>query len=511
MTELELDSYLASLTPTQLQEASDLCVNAKSVLVDPSFQWQTDFIRDEERMKLLLCTRRAGKSFGLGIDLLETGFRFPECNLLYLALTKQQAVGIMWKDVFHALDDKYNLGITFKETDHSLEFPNGSRLYMSGVDSDESERKKLFGKKYKKVAADEAGTLSIDIRDLVYGTIQPCLWDEQGTFLLAGMPGNVKVGLFFEATESQNPSNPGTFEYLDNVKDAVKWKGYRWTAAENPHMAAKFAFEIAAKRLLNPNIDQVPSFQNMYLGKWATDESLLVYRFNRSKNLFDGTLPPLPDDQWHYVLGVDLGFNDPTAFTVLAWHPLTKVTYVLLAYKRPGWTYTQVADEAKKLNNTFHFDTWVIDGADKQGVEEMRKHHQVPWKAAQKQGKAQTIELMNAEFLAGNIQVNEAMCKDLIDEYPSLIWISDTKQTEHPGCENNCSDSTNYAWKASRAYTSMAPPVLPKYGSPEFIQSQSDQMFRIKQEEARTNADRKDRFSSSRFSSISGARSAFHR
>jgi hypothetical protein len=207
---------------------------------------------------------------------------------------------------------------------------------------------------------------------------------------------------------------------------------------------------------------------------------------------------------------VDLGFNDPTSFTVLAWHPETTKSYLRRSYKQVGWTYTQVADEAKKLNETYHFDEWAIDGADKQGVEEMRKHHNAPWKAAQKQGKKDVIELMNADFISADILVDSVECKDLVEDYQNLIWTSDTKQVENPASHkySHCADGALYAYRASRAFRGVAPKVLPKYGSPEFVAAQAQTLFKQQEMKAMENANNRNRIS--RVNAFTGP-SAFRR
>jgi hypothetical protein len=99
--------------------------------------------------------------------------------------------------------------------------------------------------------------------------------------------------------------------------------------------------------------------------------------------------------------------------------------------------------------------TLVIDGANKQGVEEMRKRHGLPLITADKRDKSTFIELMNSEFIQGHIQLVVPVCDPLIEEYEKLVWDDRPgllTRREHPGCENHGTDSTLYAWRHCYSY-----------------------------------------------------------
>src|SRR5205085_11845215 len=60
--------------------------------------------------------------------------------------------------------------------------------------------------------------------------------------------------------------------------------------------------------------------------------------------------------------------------------------------------------------------------ANKQAVEEMRRRHDLPLRAADKTGKSDFIEIMNGEFIQGRIKLRGASCSQLAEEYAGLIW-----------------------------------------------------------------------------------------
>jgi hypothetical protein len=444
VTSAELEALLAKMTPAERSEFFELVAAEKKEpkFADPEAKCQTAFIDDPSRLKAALCTRRAGKSYAAGLMLLREAYKHPGVSCLYVALTRASAKRILWKDVLKEIDREQGLQCRFNETELSCTLPNGSIIYLLGMDADEKEKDKALGQKFKIVVVDEAASYNIDLNEMVYGILKPATADYGGTIAMIGTPGNMKRGLFYDLTAGQDPSEPGRW-------DKMGWSCHRWTAFENPRMAEKWKAEIEDLKLANPNIEQTPLFQQHYLGKWVVDDSKLVYRFDTSRNVFD-ELPPLKgNNRWHYVLGIDLGFNDPTAWVVCAYRDGDRTLYVLGADKKQGCDITEVADRTHKLMSRFQFDSIVIDNANKQAVEEIRRRHDIPLTPAQKQGKADFIEIMNGDLISGYVKLHRKAASPLIEELQGLVWDERSlpRREEHPASPNHCADAMLYAWR----------------------------------------------------------------
>jgi len=178
----------------------------------------------------------------------------------------------------------------------------------------------------------------------------------------------------------------GLFFDLTNGREAG-WSGHRWDTYANPYMAEQWAGEIADLKAASPLVVETPWFRQMYLGEWVIDLDKLVYRFNPDRNTF-AELPTFHAGAWHYLLGVDLGYNDPTAFALCAYHDYDKTLYVLEAEKHPRLDVTSVAHRIRGFQARYELDSIVIDGASKQAVEEMRRRHDLPLRASDKTGKS---------------------------------------------------------------------------------------------------------------------------
>ena len=245
---------------------------------------------------------------------------------------------------------------------------------------------------------------------------------------------------------------------------------HRWSAANNPHVATQWAEEIAKLREEHPDIDGTPWFKQMYLGQWAIDEHALVYRPGPSA--YDVSALPEFDAvgervDWVYVLAVDLGWADATAFVLGAFSYKMRCLYLIDAHKESGLDFTDVSERIKQYRERFAIPKIIVDGANKQGVEEMRRRHRLPLECAEKQGKADYIAMMNGDFDLGGVKVLPPARVPLDGEWSKLVWDAERRaagqMVEASKCENHLSDAALYLWRYARNYLAREPkPLRPK-------------------------------------------------
>jgi PBSX family phage terminase large subunit len=379
-----------------------------------------------------LCTRRAGKSYGAGICLTNAALQNPGVSCVYIALTKDSARKIMFKDIMRVIDRKFKLGFSFNEHLLKISAPNGSIIYFTGADATDEEMSKLLGQKLKLAVIDEAGSFRRDLRDIVFTILRPALADLDGQIRMISMPTNIHAGLFFDVVHNLSPG----------------WSVHRWTAYDNPYMREAWDREIKDLIAANPRITETPTFKRAYLGEYAIDTSALVYKFSEQKNRTN-ELPPFAD--YTHVLGVDLGYHDPSAFVVCAYSSKSNKLFIIDEYKRSGMTISDVAEMIKVLRARYDISRIIVDNAAKQGVEEIKARYGIPLEAAEKQGKVEFIELMNSDFILGNILCLPKV-KLLPEEWASLIWDDSERRREHPACENHLSDAALYAYRYCYQY-----------------------------------------------------------
>lgn len=405
------------------------------MLIDHSFTKQAEFIADSHKRKALFCTRRAAKSYTGGLYLVKEALENPGVNCLYLGLTRLSAKGIIWNDILKAINKRNSLNLQFNGTELTATTKNESIIYVTGVDADEDEMEKLLGKKYKLIIIDEAASYTVDLRRLVYGILGPAVVDQQGTICMLGTSGDLTQGLFFDITTGKEAG----------------WKLFQWTAYDNPYVAKQWEEEINDITQNRPLFKETPLFKQWYLNQWVIDSEKLVYRFNADRNLYN-VLPFQKNGEWQFVLGVDLGYSpDPSAFVVCAFHEHDSNLYLLETFRQTEMDITDVATRIKWYQSRYNIFKVVIDGSNKQAVEEMQRRHGIALTAADKTGKADFIQIMNAELIQGKIKLNPS-CTELIDEYTKLIWAMDgdkiyIPRKENPNCANHLADAALYAWR----------------------------------------------------------------
>jgi len=436
--------------------------------LDEKFPEQSAFISDPAKLKIGFCTRRSGKSYGDGRYLLKEAYETPSVSCLYLALTRDSAENIMWRDVLRRLCRELGLNAKPNKTKLELTLPNESTVRLLGMDADEDERAKVLGGKYKLVIIDEAAKWRTNLRTLVYEYLKPAVADYRGTIALTSTSSELLSGFFFELTDGHT-NEPHCWE-----REGFSCHAWNWR--QNPYMREKIAEEIAELEAANPRVRETPGFRRMYdPGEWVIDTTNLVYRYERDRNDFDGKLPEHRLGRWHYVLGVDLGYEDPCAFTVLAYHDHDPTLYVLESYKRGKLDVTATGDEINAIKRRYDIEHTTIDGSAKQAVEEMNARHGVMAEAADKKDKAEHIDLMNADFNAGRIKL-APNCGPLREEYGALIWDERVlerqhKRKEHPACDNHATDSAYYGWRHCYQYTSkVLAPLPPPINSAEWYE-----------------------------------------
>lgn len=447
-------------------------INEPNIL-ESAFLKQKEFILDGSKQKALFCTRRSAKSFTAGLYLAYEAIRNPGCNCLFIGLTRASAKAIIWKDIFTIIDQTYHLGASFNQTELTMTLPNGSVITVAGVDVDESEMNKLLGRKYRLVCIDEASMYTINLHNLVYGVLGPAMVDpnkegDSGTICLMGTASDFPRGLFYDITIGKEKG----------------WKLFHWSAHDNPHVSSKWAEALEKIRIERPTYMETPQFKQWYLNQWVIDEEKLVYRFDTNKNLGRG-LPHCSSEGWSYVLGVDTGWEDDSAFVLTAYHTNDPYLYIPKTFHKKKMTFDEVVLKIQEFmkDPIMAPHRVIIDGANKQGVESMKQRSSIPFEYADKQDKATFIELANNDLIQGNIKIIDTPeNRPLWEEMMSLVWQTDGDKIkypkkEHPSLPNHLCDAFLYAWRCGWHYASIPAEKKLVVGSRDWYQKQSEDIW----------------------------------
>lgn len=408
-----------------------------AALVDGLFRQQRRFVLDPSPRKAALCSRRAGKSYGLAAWFALGASTHPGALSLYVAQSSNAAKLILWP-ALRALSDRHALGVRLREDRGQLmaSWPNGHRLWLAGC-SDAAEVDRFRGPAYRRAAIDEAQSYGAWLATLVEDVIAPALGDCAGELALCGTPGPNASGYYYVVTTGDG---------------GPQWPTHRWTLAKNPHFQGgrgrTYRAQVRAARGWSV---EHPTYQREWMGRWVQDAGALVYPYQGARN---GHVGALPEGDWRHVLALDLGYVDDTAFAELAWRVGHPEVYVIRAWKRRGLIPSAVAaqvaqlvDERRRAGRPYTRVVADTGGLGRGYASELSERYGVAVEAAEKRDRRGAIEMMRGDLLSGVVRVVVADCGPLLDEWSVLEW-DDERSDVREGLADHCSDAALYGFRA---------------------------------------------------------------
>ncbi len=410
---------------------------------------QLAFVRSRAKRKVARCSRRAGKTTGVAIGLLEHALQPPYANQIYVTISLKNAKRLVWPTV-KRLNDHFKLGGVPNETEGFVKFPhlpNEPHIFLGGA-KDKSEIDKLRGYEggAKRAIIDEAQSMRTSLlQELVDDVIEPALFDYDGELDVIGTPGAVKSGYFYD---------------IDVGHHRKGWEHFMWTLRDNEFLQKKSGKHpdqiLAELRERRAWSEDHPTYVREYLGLWKDDPDALVLHYLAQRNHYE-VLPPLQ----HYVLGVDIGHDDADAIAVLGWADREPDLYIVEEYLKRGATVSDLAERIEALRKVYNPMRIVADfgGLGKKIGDEMVRRWGIPVEAAEKQRKLEHVALLDDALRTGRLRarVGSAFAEDC-----ALVqWDADSrargvlKIADEP--HSDIVDAVLYGYRACYQYLYQAP------------------------------------------------------
>jgi hypothetical protein len=444
------------------------------------------------------CPRRAGKSYGMTALALWWGEMHPGSRILIISLTLKSTKENFWSGAPGGIffqSSKYGLNLKYNNTDLVWNHENGSRGRLAGAETlADIERIRGAMAEADLAIVDECKSFAPELlTELIRDVLQPGLMTRDGIMVLGGTPGSIPVGTFFEATSETARTDSGrptcipvgvesgtAYSELSPEERDELWRLHTWTIEDNTGSRRQWVRALGDKRRMGWG-DEHPTWRREYLGQWVTDATDLVYSWAglRAAGEVDVTWDPqvtkanpagLPeaDGPWHYVLGIDLGYVDESAFVLCAYSESLKELRHVWDFKAAEMTLDDFLDEIFGAIEKFgRPDAIVADtagGGSKILVETLNQRYGLGIEPAKKTDKNDWIELVNSDFAAGRIKIIPG--SDLAHELAGLQWdlsreskiiLARTgKLREDPQCPNHLCDALLYLYKFSYHFWSQA-------------------------------------------------------
>lgn len=452
--------------------------NREFDLLSTSFPKQALFVRDESPRIVAFCTRRAAKTWGAVIRLLEKSLRAPRTQSLFVSYTRKKAWSTIAAAVAH-FAHLYGISYVPRIGDSRFDFANGSSILCRGADK-LTEIEKLRGEPYPLAIMDECGhsgyAKSLDY--IVDEVLEPTVAQYDGTIIMLGTPGLEQETLFYRASESLESD----------------WSLHRWTWEDNTTLVQgkrvcdQLRKTLARRLKKNPSYIFTDGYAREWQGKWVIEKDQLCYKFSKNylidrlpcktcgstsiKNPCEGHAYDDKRDEYFYILGSDMGWEDDTSFVVLAYHPNDPNLYIVESYKSSKLDFFDVCRHvSQNLHSRYRFVQYVIDGSGKQGVQTMRNRFNIPWKATTKSPnyKHDAIRQMASDFVSGAIKIIAPTNEALISEYKKLVWDPNHPAKEKASCKNHAADAALYGFLESRHWMAKAPQTEDEEFNPYII------------------------------------------
>lgn len=436
--------------------------NRKFNMTSFLFDKQLAFVEDPAPFKVAVCSRRSGKTVACAAHLIHTAINNPNTTSLYITLSRNNAKKLIWKELKN-INSNYKLEASLDETELSLTFRNGSVVYISGA-KDASEIEKFRGVGLKLCYIDECQSFREYIKELIDDIIAPALIDYAGDLCLIGTPGAVPAGYFHECAVEKE-----------------EWSKHYWTFWDNPHIPAKSGKthqELLDRELKRRAVGvDNPSIQREFFGKWILDSDSLLLHYEENKNNYN----MLPSQKYNYIMGIDIGYKDADAIAILAWSETDPTTYLVEEMITTKQGMTELVHQVQALQKKYDISKIVMDmgGLGHKMGEEMSRRHQIPVEPAEKSRKMESISILDDAMRTGRFKA-KAKSRFTQDTYlveidrdkskPDRIVVSDRFHSD-------IIDAVLYAFRASPAFSYEPPAEKPKFGTKEWADAQSNEMW----------------------------------
>lgn len=249
-------------------------------------KWQQRCMELQKRFTVLALHRRAGKTTLAVAMLLTAAFR-QQGNYVYLSPQKNQSKTNMWDLIKQMLGEMLNLKIDkdtrvveVRESDLSVRFYNGSKIWLLGAEDPD----KVRGAKIKGAIVDEVAQMP---REIWSEVLRPALMDTNGWALFIGTPKG--INLFSELFERGLSK-----EYQD------EWISQRYTCYETGALNEK---EIENYR---KEVDENTFRREMLCDFDASAEDQLLSLSEVKEAMARDFVPELYDPNFPLLMGVDV-------------------------------------------------------------------------------------------------------------------------------------------------------------------------------------------------------------
>jgi hypothetical protein len=472
-------------------------------LLEACHPYQRDAALDDALLISFLVGRGGGKTTCFRVRALIKMTKRSRARIIYAATSRPEAERLNWEPLKELVDqlglrdefvfNESKLRVTCKRT--------GSTYQLVGIDT-KKEVNKYRGQPFDEVQVDEGASHDpVLLENFIDRAVGPRLGERDGCIVIAGTPGHVLHGYFYDATRIGSETHrPYTKRHEPEFTNWIGFSSHVWTmvdvlalpkaAQRYPALVKNWEAALVKKKAKGWS-DKHPIWLREYLGLWASDHTTAMYAYQAHNE--DGTplnqwmpcgdlklegLPmlkaalaalPREFEDWLFGYGMDLGARDPFALTIFAFSPSDpwrryfhvfsfeqrrmyprRIAELLIGPEAVDQALRGEVYDVTELGGVFGLTGWPVAmvadlaGLGEMVIDELRKVYGITIKAAEKKNKPGAIEVVNGDLVDGKLYVMKDSPLEI--QFATLQWKPDEygNPKEDKAVANHSADSATY-------------------------------------------------------------------
>lgn len=425
------------------------------------FPEQLAFVTDENPLVDAVCSRRAGKTWGVTRKIAKVCQEKENALVGYITKTRDWAEELVWEPL-KKIDAAGVLRGDFNNAKLRCIYPNGSKIRLAGA-KDKAQAEVLRGFGYNLIVIDECGSIDpVIMRYILKDVLPAALGENKGQLLVIGTPNESCSGYFHDvATNLDSGFSHHHWTQRENIMFPL------WADC-NPADRNRLVDEYLAEERRKWKYSKTdPEYQREFLGLWAKNEELYIYRIT------EANLCQPPDVPLRHVLAIDIGWHDMTAWELVGYDQDTQNMYEVDSTQEQHLTFDDIALVTVQYAKNYELDCIVVDtaGAGKVVQDSLAKEislrFEVPCKPAQKNRKGTNMKLLASDFRAQKaFLLPDGVCAD---QCKTLQWDGNhlREKDADPGMFIDNADAYLYGYRECYHWMHEPREVLPDIGTPE--------------------------------------------
>ena len=351
-------------------------------------------------------------------------------RILIAAMTFKKIKSLYWEPLLH-FSQKVGLGYRpFGGEGEDIITPKGTLIHFRSL-RDKNTIDLLRGEKFILSLIDEAQSVTDKVFLELPSALKAALTDYGGMNIITGTEAKVPFGFWYDVSQGGRGYEVDNLTIENNIFYSMKTREamiederliWGWEKGNEPAWVRR-----------------------EFRGEAVWDQGSRIFNYKPSVNHY-GTVD-IPENERMYVIGVDLGFKDADAFSVLCYSYHSEEVYLVEEIVRERQDTTTCCNKIRELSETYGMPPVIVDsgGIGRKVMEEMITRYSVNAEAAEKSEKGGWIHAMRNSLHRGELKIRQD--SEAVEEMNKTEWNEKEDNWSKEGYHPNLLDAIVYAFR----------------------------------------------------------------